>query len=518
MPSKIGNILAIDQGTTNTKVLLVNPSGNVIARAVRPLRQSFPQPAWVEQDATAIWQSVREAIDECLAAVDEPRPAAIAITNQRESVVLWERQSGRPVGPVIVWQCRRTADFCSQLRARGLESFLVERTGLGVDPLFSASKMNWMLDHTTDGRRRAEVGELCLGTVDSWVLWNLTGGHVHACDVSNASRTQLFDIRKLDWGEDLLALFEVPRVTLPGVRPSSADFSSSVALGRLPAGVPIVALIGDSHAALFGQAGFHPGSVKATYGTGSSLMTPTPAAVLSKRGLSTTIAWALDRAQVTYALEGNISVAGAVVQWLGEFLNLKNPTEEVARLAEQVESTGGLYLVPAFVGLGAPYWNDAARGLISGITHGSTAAHLARAAIEAIAYQVRDVFDVMQSEAGADLKVLLADGGASRNTMLMQFQADIIGRPLLQNTSADVSALGAVYLAGLATGQWQSLDEITHLPRPQTVFEPRMAAPDREALYAGWQTAVARALLDRPLMTPLAGVTTIHSEDSLRSS
>jgi len=333
--------------------------------------------------------------------------------------------------------------------------------------------------------------------MDSWVLWNVTGGQVHACDVTNASRTQLFDIHKLDWGEDLLALFDVPRVTLPEVRPSSSDFGSSVALGRLPAGVPIVALIGDSHAALFGQAGFHPGSVKATYGTGSSLMTPTPAAVLSKRGLSTTIAWALDRAQVTYALEGNISVAGAVVQWLGEFLGLKNPTEEVARLAEHVESAGGLYLVPAFVGLGAPYWNDAARGLISGITHGSTAAHLARAAIEAIAYQVRDVFDVMQSEAGADLKVLLADGGASRNTMLMQFQADIIGRPLLQNTSADVSALGTVYLAGLATGQWQSLDEITQLPRPQTVFEPRMAAPDREALYAGWQTAVARALLDR---------------------
>jgi len=496
MASKRGNMLAIDQGTTNTKVLLVNPSGSVIARAARPLMQSFPQPAWVEQDADAIWQSVREAIDECLAAVDEPRPAAIALTNQRESVVLWERQSGRPLGPVIGWQCRRTADFCSQLRARGLESFLAERTGLGVDPLFSASKMNWMLDHIRHGRRRAEVGEVCLGTVDSWVLWNLTGGQVHACDITNASRTQLYDIHKLDWGEDLLALFDIPRAALPEVRPSSADFGSSVTLGRLPAGVPIVALIGDSHAALFGQAGFHPGSVKATYGTGSSLMTPTPAAVLSKHGLSTTIGWALDREHVTYALEGNISVTGAAVQWLGEFLGLEDPAEEVAKLAARVESAGGLYLVPAFVGLGAPYWNDAARGLISGITHSSTTAHLARATIEAIAYQVRDVFDVMQSEAGADLKVLLADGGASRNMMLMQFQADIIGRPLLQNASADVSALGAVYLAGLATGQWQSLDEIAQLPRPQSLFEPRMAAPDREALYAGWQTAVARTLLD----------------------
>jgi glycerol kinase len=333
--------------------------------------------------------------------------------------------------------------------------------------------------------------------MDSWVLWNVTGGQVHACDITNASRTQLFDIHQLDWGEELLTLFDVPRGALPEVRPSSADFGLSVALGRLPAGVPIAALIGDSHAALFGQAGFHPGSVKATYGTGSSLMTPTPTPVLSKRGLSTTIAWALDRAHVTYALEGNISVAGAAVQWLGEFLEMENPAEKVAMLAERVENAGGLYLVPAFVGLGAPYWNDAARGLISGITHSSTTAHLARAAVESIAYQVRDVFDVMQIEAGADLNVLLADGGASRNAMLMQFQADIIGRPLLQNASADVSALGAVYLAGLATDHWQSLDEITQLPRPQTVFEPRMAAQEREALYAGWQIAVARALLDR---------------------
>jgi glycerol kinase len=495
MASKRGNILAIDQGTTNTKVLLVDPHGNVMARATRPLKLSFPQPSWVEQDATAIWQSVREAIDECLAAVDDPRPAAIALSNQRESVVLWERESGRPLGPVIGWQCRRTADFCSHLRARGLEPFLAERTGLGVDPLFSASKMNWLLDHVPDCRRRAELGEVCLGTMDSWVLWNLTGGQVYACDVTNASRTQLFDIHGLDWGDDLLALFDIPRIALPEVRPSSADFASSVALGRLAAGVPIAALIGDSHAALFGQAGFQPGSVKATYGTGSSLMTPTPTPILSQRGLSTTIAWALDRRRVTYALEGNISVSGAVVQWLGEFLGLEHPTEGVAALAEGVENSGGLYLVPAFVGLGAPYWNDAARGLISGITHGSTVADLARAAIEAIAYQVRDVFDVMRSEAEADLHVLLADGGASSNRTLMQFQADILGLPVLQNVSADVSALGAVYLAGLATGQWQSLDEIAQLPRPQTLFEPQMTARDREALYAGWRMAVDRALL-----------------------
>jgi glycerol kinase len=492
----IGTILAIDQGTTNTKALLVNASGEVVAQATRPVAQSYPQPAWVEQDAVAIWQSVREVIDECLSVTDGLQPEAIAITNQRESVVMWERQNGQPAGPVIVWQCRRTAGFCTQLRAQGLAPFLAERTGLAIDPLFSGSKMNWLLEHRADGRQRAEQGELCLGTMDSWVLWNLTGGKVHGCDLTNAARTQLFNIHKLDWDEDLLRLFNVPRTALPDVQPSSTQFGYSAALGRLSAGIPIMALIGDSHAALFGQAGFFPGTVKATYGTGSSLMTPTPSAVLSKHGLSTTIAWALDRERVTYALEGNISVTGAAVQWLGEFLNLENPAQEVARLAERVENAGGLYLVPAFVGLGAPYWNDTARGLISGITHGSTTAHLARATLEAIAYQVRDVFDVMQAESGADLKVLLADGGASRNTMLMQFQADIIGRPLLQNASTDASALGAAYLAGLATGQWQTLDEIMQLPRPQTRFEPQMPADEREALYAGWRMAVARATLD----------------------
>ncbi|MBO0792549.1 MAG: glycerol kinase GlpK, partial [Ktedonobacteraceae bacterium] len=490
MASNIDTILAIDQGTTNTKALLVNARGEVIAQAVRPVAQSYPQTGWVEQDATELWQSACEAMNECLSAV-EATPVAIAITNQRESALLWEHQSGRPLGPVIGWQCRRTADFCAQLRERGLAALLAERTGLAIDPLFSASKMRWLLDHIADGRRRGEMGELCLGTIDSWVLWNLTGGKVHACDVTNAARTQLFDIHTLGWSEELLTLFGVPLQALPEVRPSSGYFGSSVATGRLPAGIPIVALIGDSHAALFGQTGFRPGTVKATYGTGSSLMTPTPTAVLSKHGLSTTIAWALDQEHVTYALEGNISVSGAAVQWLGEFLGLEHAAEEVAELAARVANTEGLYLVPAFVGLGAPYWNDSARGLISGITRGSTAAHLARAALDAIAYQVRDVFDVMQTEAGTEFNVLLADGGASRNTQLMQFQADILGRPVLQNVTVDASALGAAYLAGLAIGHWQTLDEIMQLPRQQIPFEPRMAAPVREALYTGWQTAVS---------------------------
>jgi glycerol kinase len=495
MAENSGNILAIDQGTTNTKVLLVGRDGQIMARASRPLTQSYPHPAWVEQDAAAIWQSVREAIDECLGAVAEPRLTAIAITNQRESVVAWDRNTGQPAGPVIVWQCRRTTDFCAGLRERGMGQFLAERTGLAIDPLFSASKMNWLLNNIPDGRR-AEAGQLCLGTMDSWVLWNLTGGRVHACDLTNASRTQLLDIHKLNWGQDLLALFEVPQVALPEVRPSCADFGTSVAIGRLPAGVPIRSMIGDSHAALFGQAGFRPGTVKATYGTGSSLMTPTDRPILSEHGLSTTIAWALDPQHVTYALEGNISVTGAAVQWLGEFIGLKNPAEEVAKLAESVDSANGVYLVPAFVGLGAPYWNATARGLISGLTRGSTAAHLARAAIEAIAYQVRDVFDLMQAEAGTDMQVLLADGGASRNQRLMQFQSDIIGCKVLQNASVDASSLGASYLAGLGSGIWENLDEIERLPRPRTAYQPAMSEQKRSDLYSGWKAAIARTILD----------------------
>src|SRR5215212_1349713 len=290
MTNQRANILAIDQGTTNTKVLLVDAQGEIIAQASRPLTQHYPHPAWVEQAADAIWQSVRAAMDECLAAIAEPQLAAIANTNQRESVMLWERASGRPLGPVIVWQCRRTADFCAGLRARGLAAWLAERTGLAIDPLFSASKMRWLLNHVEDGVRRAERGELCLGTMDSWVLWNLTGGAVHACDLTNASRTQLLDIHSLRWSTELLDLFGVPAAALPDLRPSRADFGVSTAIGRLPAGIPIASMIGDSHAALFGQAGFVPGTVKATYGTGSSLMTPTSAPVLSQHGLSTTIA------------------------------------------------------------------------------------------------------------------------------------------------------------------------------------------------------------------------------------
>ncbi len=486
-------ILAIDQGTTNTKALLVDAAGVVVARAARPLRQTFPHAGWVEQDAAAIWQSVQEAIDECLQAAGEHELVAIAITNQRESVLLWDRQTGQPVGPVVIWQCRRTAPFCEELRERGLEKRLRERTGLTIDPLFSASKARWLLDNVAGAREQAERGELCLGTMDSWVLWNLSGGAEHACDVTNASRTQLFDLRRLKWDDELLALFGIPAAILPEVKPSSAVYGASINLGRLQAGIPIASLIGDSHAALYGQAGFESGTVKATYGTGSSLMTLTAEPIISEQGLSTTIAWARDVA--TYALEGNISVTGAAVQWLGEFLGLPHPVREVARLAASVTDTEGIYLVPAFVGLGAPYWNEAARGLLTGLTRGTTAAQVARATIESIAYQIRDVFDVMDAAVPAGLSALLADGGGSSNDALMQFQADILGRPVLRCTSPDVSALGAAYLAGLAVGLWRSEVEIAALPRQRDRFEPRLTSSQRDKLYAGWQQAVRCALL-----------------------
>ncbi len=485
------NILAIDQGTTNTKALLLNDRGEVTARASATVITTFPQPAWVEQDPLQVWQSVREAVDACLAAAHNPPLAAIAITNQRESVMIWERQTGAPLGPCVIWQCRRSMVLCDELRARGLEAQIHARTGLTIDPLFSASKARWLLDQLPDGLQRANAGDICVGTVDSWLLWNLTGGKVHATDLSNAGRTQLLNIQQGEWDSELCTLFGVPMAALPALKPSSAFYGESVAVGRLPGGVPITSMIGDSHAALFGQAGFLPGVIKATYGTGSSLMTPIPDFTLSARGLSTTIAWG--REKITYALEGNISVTGAAVQWFGDFLGLDNPTPAVAHLASQVVDAEGVYVVPAFVGLGAPYWDEKARGLVTGLTRGSRAVHVARAVIESIAFQVRDVFDAMQDDAGVTFQALVADGGATSNDSLMQFQADILGLPVTRSTSSDVSALGAAYLAGLSVGLWRSEAEIEALPRARERFEPVMSLAERAARYAGWQQAVAQA-------------------------
>lgn len=490
-----GYILAIDQGTTNTKAALIDHSGVIVARASCPVRQVYPQPAWVEQDAWELWQSVQFVIDTCLKGQDTALLAALAITNQREAVLLWDRQSGQPLGPCIGWQCRRTAPFCQDLKARGLEILLRKRTGLMIDPLFSASKAHWLLDQIEMGKERAEQGELCLGTVDSWLLWNLTGGQIHGCDVSNAARTQLFNIITLQWDEELLALFGIPRAALPTVRPSNILHARTARIGMLPANIPIASMIGDSHAALFGQAGFQPGKIKATYGTGSSLMVPLTIPTFSEHGLATTIAWSIE-GDVTYALEGNIPMTGAAVQWLGTFLGLADPVREIDELAATVTDAEGLYFVPALVGLGAPHWVEATRGLMTGFTPKSSRAHLARAALDAIAYQVRDVFMAMEEAAAMPLQTLLADGGASQNNLLMQFQADILGKPVLRSEVLDASLLGTAYLAGLAIGFWPSLVAIEQLSRPYTCFTPQLASDAREILYTGWKQAIARAMLD----------------------
>lgn len=488
-----GYILAIDQGTTNTKVSLVDENGAVRCECGVGVGIRYPQPAWVEQDAAELWATTQAAIEQTLADIPARRILAVAVTNQRESVLAWERASGKPLGPCITWQCQRGAPLIADLqRQPGLSELVAQHSGLALDAMFSAAKARWLLDHLPEGMRRAERGELCLGTVDSWLLWNLTGGAIHACDVTNASRTLLMNLERCAWDVDLLAAFGIPRPALPEILPSATVYGRTIACGSLLAGIPVAALIGDSHAALYGHAGFHPGAVKATYGTGSSLMTPTEAPVRSQHGLSATVAWGRER--VTYALEGNIYATGAAVQWLAGLLGLDDP-QRVEELAAQAPDADGVHLVPAFTGLGAPHWDAAARGVISGLTRGTSAGHLARATIESIAFQISDVFTAMRQEAGAGEGVLLADGGPTRNRLLMQFQADILGVPVLRSRVSDLSALGAAYLAGLAIHLWQDEAEIERLPRPHDRFEPQMSAAERGQRLAGWRAALARATL-----------------------
>jgi len=486
-------ILAIDQGTTNSKVSLFDERGMLVSEDSLSLDIKYPQPGWVEQDPWALWHSVQAAAAGVLYNIAPQAIVCVAVTNQRESVLLWERRTGEPLGPCVTWQCRRSAPLCNELRQQGYAALVYNSTGLTLDPMFSAGKARWLLDQIPDGRQRAENGEICLGTVDAWILWNLTGGKVHTCDVTNASRTQLFNLRTLSWDDDLLAIFGLPRPKLPEVRLSCAWFGDTAAAGAIPIGIPIGAMIGDSHGALFGHAGFQPGSIKATYGTGSSLMTPTASTVFSRSGLSTSIAWGYK--QAAYCLEGNIYATGAAVQWAAQLLQVEGPAA-IDQLARSVQESDGVYFVPALTGLGAPYWKDNATGLLTGLRRNTMPAHVARAAIEAIAFQIRDVFEAMQSEAGAPLSQLLADGGAASNNLLMQFQADILGTPVLRSRVGDVSALGAAYLAGLTAGLWSSLEEIAALPRPHDRFEPQMDSNRRAVLCDGWRQAVARTVLE----------------------
>lgn len=487
-------ILAIDQGTTNSKALALDVAGRVVASGSCAVPIHFPRPGWCEHDPEALLGRTLKAVGDCLqAAGGDIRILAAGITNQRESVVLWERASGRPLGPCISWQCRRTSDQCEALRRQGKGTWIEGKTGLPLDPLFSATKMSWLLDSVPDGRRRAQAGELCLGTVDSWLLFRFTGGRVHATDLSNASRTQLVDLGQGTWDDALLELFGVPRAALPEIRDSSGVFGLASCAG-LPAGVPIAGMAGDSHAAMFGQAAFSPGVVKATYGTGSSLMTLSGVPAASGHGLARTVAWRL-QGVAEWALEGNIAMSGATLDWVGRLLGRDDPVAAVMVLAGEVADAGGVYLVPAFAGLGAPYWDDSARGLVCGLTRGTSPAHLARAALESVAYQVRDVFDAMERAAGMPLGELLVDGGASRSDALMQFQADILGRPVIRHDSLHLSAIGVAWLAGLAMGAWPGREALSALERDARRFVPSMPAGRRDALYGSWQGAVARARL-----------------------
>jgi len=486
-------VLALDQGTTGSTALVVDPDGAVRGRGYAELPQHFPRPGWVEHDPEQIWLTTARALERALlaAGVGASEIAAIGITNQRETTILWERDSGRPIHNAIVWQCRRTAALCERLKADGAEAEFREKTGLVLDPYFSGTKIRWLLDEVPGARQRAERGELCFGTVDSWLLWRLAGGAVHATDPSNASRTLCFDIRTLEWDEGLCRRLGVPIALLPRVLPSAGVFAETAG-GVLPAGIPVAGIAGDQQAALFGQACVEPGMAKNTYGTGCfALLNTGPRVVGSRHGLVTTVAWTVDH-RTSYALEGSIFVAGAAVQWLRDGLGIIADAAETQALAESVPDTGGVYLVPAFVGLGAPYWDPYARGTLLGLTRGTGRAHLARAALEAIAYQSRDVLDTMAQEAGAPIRALRVDGGAAANDFLCQFQSDILGVDVLRPSVTETTGLGAAYLAGVGIGLWKT-EELMGRWKLERRFGPAMAPAAREAAYAGWRRAVERS-------------------------
>ncbi len=494
MPSS-GYILAIDQGTTGTTALLVDGSGRVVWQAYQEITQIYPQPGWVEHDPNEIFDSIIDTVDELLEATEiHPRQInSVGITNQRETTIIWDRSTGKPVCNAIVWQCRRTAQLCDALKARGLEAEFTEKTGLPIDAYFPATKIRWILDHIPDGQQRAASGELAFGTVDTWLLWQLTNGTVHATDVTNASRSMLYNIDALEWDAELLEALDIPSAVLPSVKASSGIFAHTG--GNFFAGqaIPIAGIAGDQHAALFGQACFKPGMAKNTYGTGSFILINTgPVRVRSQNGLLSIIAWDLGDG-VTYGLEGSIFSTGSTVQWLRDGLQFIEKSADIEALAASVEDNGGVYFIPAFTGLGAPHWDMYARGTILGITRGTTRAHLARAALEATAYQTRDALDAMKSDTGLDIPLLRVDGGATANNLMMQFQSDILGMSIERHAIAETTALGAAYLAGLATGFWQNTDEIATNWASDKSFKPALDAGVRNRLYDDWLRAVERS-------------------------
>ena len=481
-------VLALDQGTTSSRAIVFDRQGTIRAVAQKEFAQIFPQAGWVEHDPEEIWASQIGVAADALARahITADDLAALGITNQRETTILWDRRTGDPIHHAIVWQDRRTADYCESLKAAGAADTIQSKTGLLIDAYFSASKVRWILDHVPGARARAAQGELAFGTVDSWLIWKLTGGREHATDVSNASRTLLFNIHSLDWDEELLGIFEIPRSILPTVRSSSEVYGSWN-------GVPIAGVAGDQQAALFGQMCREPGMSKNTYGTGCFLLQNVGAtAIRSRQRLVTTVAWRIGR-RTDYALEGSVFIGGAVVQWIRDGLGLVRSAPEIEPLAATVADNGGVYLVPAFAGLGAPHWDPYARGTIVGITRGTGSGHIARAAIESIAYQVADLLDAMRADSGIALKELRVDGGAATNDLLMQFQADLLGVPVVRPAVTETTALGAAYLAGLAVDYWPSLEAITGQWRVDRRFEPQMAPDRARELRARWTEALQRS-------------------------
>lgn len=486
-------ILALDQGTTSSRAIIFDQEGQIIALAQKEFKQYYPQSGWVEHDAQEIWSSQLSVATEVVAkaGLKASSIAAIGITNQRETAVIWDRATGRPIHPAIVWQDRRTAGYCDRLKGQGHTDMIREKTGLLIDAYFSASKINWILDNVDGAREKAENGELAFGTVDSWLVWNLTGGEKHLTDATNASRTMLYNINTLEWDDELLALFEVPRSLLPDVR-SSSEVYGETAANILAARIPIAGIAGDQHAALFGQLCTQPGMVKNTYGTGCfMLMNIGEKPLLSKNNLVTTIAWKLGNT-VHYALEGSIFIGGAIVQWLRDGLGIIRNSADVEELAAKVKDTDGVYLVPAFAGLGAPHWDPYARGTIVGLTRGSNASHIARAALEGIAFQTVDILKAMEADAQTDIKELRVDGGATANNLLLQFQSDILQAKVVRPKITETTALGAAYLAGLAVGLWENTDDIQNQWQVDRTFDAD-SAYDAESAIRSWHRAVETA-------------------------
>lgn len=485
-------IMALDSGTTSNRCILFNEKGQICSSAQREFRQYFPKPGWVEHDANEIWATQLAVAVEAMQKINvsAEQIASIGITNQRETTIVWDRRSGEPVCPAIVWQCRRTAGYCDFLKEKGFVESFRKKTGLVIDAYFSGTKLKWILDHVEGARERAEQGELLFGTVDSWLIWKLTKGKVHVTDYSNASRTLMFNINTLQWDEEILREFNIPRCMLPEARPSSCIYGETAA-AFFGAPIPIGGAAGDQQSALFGQTCFQPGEAKNTYGTGGFLLMNTgEAPVFSDNGLVTTIAWGIE-GKITYALEGSIFVAGAAVQWLRDNLRLIDSAEDTEYMAQKVPDTHGCYVVPAFTGLGAPHWDQYARGTIVGITRGVNKYHIIRATLDSMVYQVNDVLKAMEADSGIHLAALKVDGGASANNFLLQTQADICGAPVHRPECVETTAMGAAYLAGLSVGYWKNKEEVLRNWRMNREFHPQISADERRQRISGWNRAVA---------------------------